>query len=521
MSESTENISTSACDRLLDYVYGEMGADDKRAFEEHIAGCARCKAEVAGFERVRGAVREALPQVEPPSERLSALHAQLLHAAAQRRPSRGKVLQFARKIVMHPGYAAAASLVLVGGTIAVMAMMGRLNMPAEKPAVSESAPAVAAPAAPPAASPGAPAVPAPPTPAVAAPAPAPAAPPAPAARAPAGVAVLEEAPPVAGGKDQPSPEPAKAEKKSDTQLFLGDTDGKGRRMSVRPTDPSAARGAAMPKAKDDSLDELLDQGSLRGGSGASLGAGRGGYGVGAKGGGEVRQAAKPLPAADAPAREPAPMQQATEPEAPRSAPTPSVSTPPRPVTVAQPPASAPPARASAPAPAQHASAPPPPPAPKSTASVAVEKELQLAVPADKNAANGAPSAAAPTAVALRGQVEELATTGRCDEAIKRYQQLEQQYPATSLSPKAQMAYIHCLGEAGRLEQAQRALDAVPRNTNDTLLNKQIVAEQNELNSKRPQVAAPAKAAVKRPSKAKATPAADEGRDQMNILKPAF
>ena len=106
MSTEAENTaSASPCDQALDYAYGELAPEQAAALEQHLAGCAKCQAEVAMVKRVRSVVAAALPPVDPPAVTTGALHQQLLHAAAQRRPAKGgKILQFARRMVAHPGY---------------------------------------------------------------------------------------------------------------------------------------------------------------------------------------------------------------------------------------------------------------------------------------------------------------------------------------------------------------------------------------------------------------------------------
>src|SRR5262249_44222381 len=88
------------CAQLLDYVYGELDEARKRAFAEHLPGCPRCQAEVASFGRVRTAVRRIMPwpAVEPSAALGGVRHAQLMHTAAQRRPRRGVLLAFPRKL---------------------------------------------------------------------------------------------------------------------------------------------------------------------------------------------------------------------------------------------------------------------------------------------------------------------------------------------------------------------------------------------------------------------------------------
>src|SRR4029077_11702522 len=84
-SERTINAS-GACELVLDYVYGELDEARKRTFEEHLPTCARCQREVTSFGRVRTAAKRVMPAVEPTAQIAGALHAQLMHAAAQRKP---------------------------------------------------------------------------------------------------------------------------------------------------------------------------------------------------------------------------------------------------------------------------------------------------------------------------------------------------------------------------------------------------------------------------------------------------
>src|SRR4051812_30976820 len=139
MSETTPNSTSDVCEQLLDYVYGELDEPRKRAFEEHLAGCSRCQTEAASFGRVRAAVKRVMPAVEPSANVGGALHAQLMHAAAQRAPRRGVLLAFPRKIMQHPAWAMAAMFTIVGGALAINWSRGKLAMPAAE----ESAPAAA------------------------------------------------------------------------------------------------------------------------------------------------------------------------------------------------------------------------------------------------------------------------------------------------------------------------------------------------------------------------------------------
>jgi hypothetical protein len=149
MSEAIQNSDTpSQCDRLLDYAYGELSGDELEQFKLHLLTCENCKRELAGLERVRSAVKQAMPQVEPPVDKM----AQLMLAAAQQKPKRGKVLMFARRMVSHPAYAAAAVFVLVATTVTVNWSKHALQMPPPEPKMVVHEPvAASAPAANPAA----------------------------------------------------------------------------------------------------------------------------------------------------------------------------------------------------------------------------------------------------------------------------------------------------------------------------------------------------------------------------------
>jgi len=138
MSETTTNTSPS-CELVLDYVYGELDEAGKRAFEEHLPNCARCQQEVKSFGRVRAAVKRVMPPVEPSASLGGgALHAQLMHAAAQRKPRRGVLLSFPRKIMQHPALSAAAMFAIVGGAVAINWSRGKMAMPAAEQAAEQA-----------------------------------------------------------------------------------------------------------------------------------------------------------------------------------------------------------------------------------------------------------------------------------------------------------------------------------------------------------------------------------------------
>jgi hypothetical protein len=67
-------------ERLVDFLYQDLPADARAAFEEHLRGCPACKADVASYRRTLGNARAALTGVlaeEPPVR----VHAAVLEAA--------------------------------------------------------------------------------------------------------------------------------------------------------------------------------------------------------------------------------------------------------------------------------------------------------------------------------------------------------------------------------------------------------------------------------------------------------
>jgi len=71
---------TQVKDQLIDFLYGDLSAEDTRAFTAHVESCTACKAEVASYERTLGSARMALGgplQQEPPAR----IHVAVLEAA--------------------------------------------------------------------------------------------------------------------------------------------------------------------------------------------------------------------------------------------------------------------------------------------------------------------------------------------------------------------------------------------------------------------------------------------------------
>ena len=122
MSES-ENIDPSA-EELLDLLYDEL--DEKRASQAREAlQLDSDRAETfASYQRVRGLVAQ-LPQEEPPE----GLTAQLLHTAALAGKRRRGIFAWftglMEGVALHPGLAAAASLILVVGIAGTWYLAGK------------------------------------------------------------------------------------------------------------------------------------------------------------------------------------------------------------------------------------------------------------------------------------------------------------------------------------------------------------------------------------------------------------
>src|SRR5438445_13370176 len=65
-------------EQMVDFLYGELPADARAAFEAHVAGCERCRREVESFGQVRAVARTVLDE-EPPAR----VHDAVMRAARQ------------------------------------------------------------------------------------------------------------------------------------------------------------------------------------------------------------------------------------------------------------------------------------------------------------------------------------------------------------------------------------------------------------------------------------------------------
>lgn len=122
---------------MIDWLYGELDESQEAPFDDHVATCARCRAELDSLKETRDAMRD-LPEEDPPP----ALSAILLHEAAKRAPApaRGRAARavavdsrpgifewlagLLRPLVQHPAAAAVATLVLVAGVAGSLYLRG-------------------------------------------------------------------------------------------------------------------------------------------------------------------------------------------------------------------------------------------------------------------------------------------------------------------------------------------------------------------------------------------------------------
>ena len=68
--------------RLLELLYDELPADERAALQAHIAGCARCQAEVQSFQKTRAAARSVLADPPPAGVRQRLIAAAMAASAA-------------------------------------------------------------------------------------------------------------------------------------------------------------------------------------------------------------------------------------------------------------------------------------------------------------------------------------------------------------------------------------------------------------------------------------------------------
>jgi anti-sigma factor RsiW len=506
MSETTPHTTNDACELLLDYVYGELDEARKRTFEEHLPGCARCQQEVASFGRVRTAAKLMMPSVEPSAQLGGALHAQLMHAAAQRKPRRGVLLAFPRKMMQHPALSAAAMFALVGGAIAINWSRGKMAMPA-----AEQSPAAERSIDTPKSTEVATATP----------------------KAPAGEPMVPEpkAKEQAGEQAEAKPDVKLAQGTKNEASFKGGADkaaastGDQTRIALETPSgrldvqrPVAHRATPSPKkeapakmktiavdGKSGKLDSL-DDGTLAavpkdegGRAGLSNGVVGGAGGVTSGGGGRFADAENAKSSAPqeldrnkvaekAPARDLAKQQHGYAVGAPApSTPQSSTSTGQQQWRANNGPAAAPPPPTAATAPATERE------------GAYYGRSQAQSQPAPVTVQK--PAAQTRNYDSVRKNADEWAKTGRCDEAIKMYTELEKanQY----ISPTERVGWVRCLTQKGREEEARQRLDDLKQEKR--LTPAQLQNAERELNDSRRRVESKAKASKKAPAAADRAP----------------
>lgn len=544
-------VPSQPCDDLLDFIYGGLSPAKQKAFEEHLATCTNnCKAEVEATQKIRNLAKEALPPVEPSNDRMAAIQAQLLHAAAQRKG--GAVIPLFRRIVTHPGFSAAAAMIVVG--LYVTTQWGNLKMPTKSSSSdSASAPAAAAPAPAPATATTTPipaANPAPATPVVATKTPAEAPPADPSEQAIGGegaaaydkskreLAKTEQkadnkpskelfetrkdaptddelwrrkAPTASAPKPDPAPEakPAEVAMKKKSKMDADLTDALGASM------PSGAKGGSVARGDGGGN---LSTGTLSGGLANSSGPGNGG---------KVQLA---QPSAPPPAKPSAPASQGyydakvveeRDSRADKSAHTGNTK------QAARPPATQLAEPTPAPTPAPQAEAPvvvaAPPPAqaqnyaaaPRATSSSTPNNEQQLRGKNEQSNFSNLGKQSS-TAESLRRRGDSLARSGKCEDALRAFNDANRVAPNADNNAADQLSYAKCLRELGRYDAAQMALDSLQRQN----VQSNAVAVENEvnlLNNQRRQYGAPTPAAApskasKAAPKARSAPASEKASD---------
>ncbi len=498
MSEATTNTD-GTCELVLDYVYGELDEGKKRAFEEHLPTCARCQQEVASFGRVRAAVKRVMPAVEPSTSLGGgALHAQLMHAAAQRKPRRGVLLAFPRKIMQHPALSAAAMFAIVGGAIAFNWSRSKMAMPGADHGAAESAKQDEA---------NAKTVDSPkPTEGTAAATPA--------AEPMAAYKNKEQNELAAGAKGSGGPSGGEFADKTKTNLALETDTGKYTVQqpvahhalgTTAPAKPAPARMKSIAvdgkfgarKGKLDDLSAGDEKNALGGVERGVSGGVVGGGGGRASTNGNVKSSApeeigRTAVAEKAPARDDD-AAQASSSRRGYDAPPPAPSAP-MPVAASAPPTTTP-----------------------------SSSDRESGYRAQAQSAQGAPvTVAKPSSVTrnyvgLHKQADEWAKSGRCQDAIKLYQELEKS--SQRISPTERVNWIRCLTQDGRQEEAQQRLDELKQEKRVTPA--QIQDAEKDMNDQRRRYPEPKKAAKKAaPADRAPAPTTEESRPQSQQQRPA-
>ena len=79
MASNCEDVTA----QMMELLYGELPVDARASVDAHVAGCARCRAELDGFEKTRAIARSGLDEAPPARARAAIMQAAAAHLAAQ------------------------------------------------------------------------------------------------------------------------------------------------------------------------------------------------------------------------------------------------------------------------------------------------------------------------------------------------------------------------------------------------------------------------------------------------------
>ncbi len=79
MASNCEDVTA----QMMELLYGELPADARASVDAHVAGCARCRAELDGFEKTRAIARSGLDEAPPARAHAAIMQAAAAHLAAQ------------------------------------------------------------------------------------------------------------------------------------------------------------------------------------------------------------------------------------------------------------------------------------------------------------------------------------------------------------------------------------------------------------------------------------------------------
>lgn len=99
-------------DTLAAYALGALEQQESRSFEEHLAGCARCREELAAMRETVGSLALAAPPAAPPARLKERVLAEVRGEPAQRSTRRPRAPEWLRPGVAIGTLAAAAAVVL-------------------------------------------------------------------------------------------------------------------------------------------------------------------------------------------------------------------------------------------------------------------------------------------------------------------------------------------------------------------------------------------------------------------------